>query len=750
MAGNPSYSGVPNGVAPGTAVQTGGAGSSNVSDYHGMPVYRQNAAGQWIQLPPDYEIPGGATVSIGAPPASNSGGGGSGNTVTGYGIVDQAETNRHNVESEGIQRQQNTNTAAYQQGSLANDAQRNQIAMQQLQVDQKKAEMQFQLDTQRFGLDQARFNFDQNVAQADAKYKQATLGLQGAQFSLSQNQFNASQRQAQEAARENIMKMLADKSGPADWVAYNRLVNGLAAPTPTSTTISDPFAGLKDLYKESNIAAPAIPDLTPAGVTFAPSAVSGNFLTASGSSSSQPALPAGAAGNNGFAPAGGGNTQSFGSDGVNTNPNQAIANRAVQTAVEQPNRRVGPNPFRTGPIPTEGGGAPPRPPLLGPSGFSPESTAAHEAALRIPYTGSALPPLFSRGGSSSGMAITGDTPSEDTPKELANDPHTELTYAYTAPDGGSGFKVLPHEQLQQLLDKVFGNRNGRVMGAHKMPKGFLDDLPRAATGGTFERSPATTYDPLTNNPIGGDMLQPLSGETSITQSKPGIGGPTGIQTPGSATPAPAAPMYGGTAGASHDPNPTGPISAPGTQVNQGTGANAPGGGITPGMSTSGGGALPPSSVQLGAGAPAADANLLGPVGSQPGGNNQPAFRPDAPGTYGGEAYQDWIKTNVYDPSILGSQPFIQQMNGTMDPREFGGFGAKISNPALGIENFNPLFSLQRYNQLLPSAQKQYQSLINQGLGLSFDDLRRMAELSAPVGHNRSGYGLGIQSNAYGR
>ena len=124
--------------------------------------------------------------------------------------------------------------------------------------------------------------------------------------------------------------------------------------------------------------------------------------------------------------------------------------------------------------------------------------------------------------------------------------------------------------------------------------------------------------------------------------------------------------------------------------------------------------------------------------------------PDAPGTYGGETNQPYIVTNTYSPQVLGNQPFYQKLLGNAPSSEFGAFGARISNPALGIDNAPFNISLQRYNLLRPSEQQQLKGLYEHGLGIPFDDVLAAARAAAPVGRNRSSYGQMVQPNNYGR
>lgn len=111
-----------------------------------------------------------------------------------------------------------------------------QVAIAQAEFEQRGQEalQQYELDVARFGLDKAREMYTQR--------------LQKAQLQLAASSEGASQRAAAGGLKLDTLKTLASMRGPGDWVGYNSLVNGLAAPTgelvdPTSwaNDIVDPM-----------------------------------------------------------------------------------------------------------------------------------------------------------------------------------------------------------------------------------------------------------------------------------------------------------------------------------------------------------------------------------------------------------------------------------------------------------------------------------------------------------------------------
>ena len=109
------------------------------------------------------------------------------------------------------------------------------------------------------------------------------------------------------------------------------------------------------------------------------------------------------------------------------------------------------------------------------------------------------------------------------------------------------------------------------------------------------------------------------------------------------------------------------------------------------------------------------------------------------GTYG---MPDTPSYTTYSPEQLGNQPFIKKLRGDMPTSQFGGFGAKLSNPSLGIDDMPSNINLQRYMSLLPSERDQTSSLYGQGLAVDFRDLLEQARRASPFGvsFGPAGYG----------
>lgn len=243
MAG--SYYGIPNSsLSPGVnVVQTGSAGPTRASDYN----YSISFDGTTPITDPNTIIPAGATLYVFNPGGSVGGSGSGQQVVTGTQIPLDAAAIWDTYEGRRLEER--------------GQDQAMQIAMAQFAQAGAIADRQYQTDVARLGIEQADLMYRQRLSQAQLALQKATYGLDRAGMQLSQNQFNASQRQTKAKMETDILQMLVDRTGPQDWVAYNRLVNGLNAPNPQSSTTIDPFARLKDLYVESNIAFPDAPDL---------------------------------------------------------------------------------------------------------------------------------------------------------------------------------------------------------------------------------------------------------------------------------------------------------------------------------------------------------------------------------------------------------------------------------------------------------------------------------------------------------
>jgi hypothetical protein len=96
-----------------------------------------------------------------------------------------------------------------------------------------------------------------------------------------------------------------------------------------------------------------------------------------------------------------------------------------------------------------------------------------------------------------------------------------------------------------------------------------------------------------------------------------------------------------------------------------------------------------------------------------------------------------VTLNRYDPSVLGNQPFIQQLQGRRATAPFQGVGngQLLSNPQIGAYNISPFINLQTLRDMLPSAQAQTQDLYEQGLAQYWPDVLARSQRAAPTGAN---------------
>lgn len=203
----------------------------------------------------------------GIPGISDQGSGGQSMTVnTGSSIVDQLISMLNTYG--GIydtQRGQDLTS----QANAANNAttQRGQdlsasTAAAQLQADYQKAQLQYDSDMKTYGLAVAQFNWTQNVQ----KIQSQVSALQ-AQTQASQS--NYTQRQGQADTKLAVMKALADRSGPQNWVAYNSFANMLDGPTPSSSATFDPMKIAENLYQPGPTTLPDV-GLNPSQFSAAP------------------------------------------------------------------------------------------------------------------------------------------------------------------------------------------------------------------------------------------------------------------------------------------------------------------------------------------------------------------------------------------------------------------------------------------------------------------------------------------------
>lgn len=231
-------------IKPGMqTITTEADGPSNSNDYYrnGLAITLDGVN----PVPPNTPIPPGAKLQVYAPQGwdpqkatagtyagqnvggwNTTGGGGVGTVVTGTQIpLDAAQ--RDNIDA---------NTA---QAYAAID----------------QARQQYQLDVARFGEDVAARIFNQRVQNATLKLNGFNANLNRAGVQLQANQQGYDQRAGVADRKTAILGMLADRSGPQDWVKYTNLLNGLSAPSG-QTTHFEPFSILDGLIQPGRVDIP--------------------------------------------------------------------------------------------------------------------------------------------------------------------------------------------------------------------------------------------------------------------------------------------------------------------------------------------------------------------------------------------------------------------------------------------------------------------------------------------------------------
>ena len=551
-----SYSGVPNTqYTPGQLIQTGTAGPSKVSDYGGKPVY----AADGTQLTnPDYMIPGGTWISVGQPPYAGQGG----NAVTGSGIVGQAIQKESVEGSLANEAQSNANTLAIAQAQLTQQAAVANQNFIQAQADYAltaaRAQQQYQMDVANFGLSQAQTMMNARMNEANLVLQRAQAERDRASFLLQQNQFNASQAQAKEQARENIMEMMASRTGPQDYVAYNNLANGLAAPTPQQSATFDPFAALADLYKESNIAPPEVPDL----------------------------------------------------------PDMSSVYASIQGL--QPPSMVDIPAFPTG-------------------GMITAPTITPQQIIGVPGTMGATATTPSGGSTSTTQGGSTPAPQYGDLINYVGTPGSWGTMSDGTPYYNAGTVTGDQTPLgSKLPNKI--NIGGLAGGLPRMAQGGVVGSPPAAIVGDGDGKTPSKY-----SEIAMALIDKVTGRPVLHVI------------------------------------------------------------------------------------PHEDARQII--------NRNTIPRAASGGTYGTALSDNMVTYNTYSPEVLGSMPFYKKLTGQSENRPFGGFGATVSNPSLGIYDAPTGINLQNYNQLLGSEQQAFGSLYGQGLALDPDDILEMARRAAPTTKN---------------
>lgn len=126
-----------------------------------------------------------------------------------------------------------------------------------------------------------------------------------------------------------------------------------------------------------------------------------------------------------------------------------------------------------------------------------------------------------------------------------------------------------------------------------------------------------------------------------------------------------------------------------------------------------------------------------PPVAQPTAAPTPTANPNAPGTYGSDLNDQVYRFYDYGKEI-GNQPFLQKLWGNQPGRPYGGFGAALSNPKLGIYNAPTALNLKNYMDLSGTEKTGTRNIYEQGLATNFDDFLEQSMRAAPLGETLAG------------
>lgn len=758
--------------------------------------------GGWRPLEPGETIPSGAQFRVytdtkgqltGTPPPSP--GTQSPNAVETTTGQDLAWQN-HQIAMDLLAAQDRLRGLEQEDVRLQQEAERFNAQQEQLH---QQAMAQFELDAARIGIEAAqvqlnarladieaeanaaRLNFDQRRAVVDAQLEDARINLQAAQTRAMEerlaSQFNFDQRATKAELEQNIMRMLADRSGPQDWTKYNDLLNNLNRANPIASTTIDPFSLLSNLVQEYT------PDLT---------GLEGTHVTDT-SGLYQPYTPS-------PVNSGGFNIDSL-LPGVPQNPMTGahtvnVPTGTAQTVTPPPAPAPEPAPAPApAPAPSGGGIAsgPSKdtvlPPALGggQEGYATAPTLNPNPTPATPdddpiewwtknHPGMPIPTWMTDGNYNidpswygtqntggllqSGITIVGDTPSgKRTGYEEALVP---------LPDGRT--LVLDRNQTKSLLDGVdlgdvpdrkatggfvqdLTTRQNNLLANWNAPRqdpGFSRDINRggaaAATSTNFGvQQPAWNREP--NTGIAGNQrtavntvrAQPPRGNVDPGFSR-GVNEPVwnrptgaGLDSLRNASRADAARGAIVDPGFSREPvwnRPTTPVNPADFAMVQKP--------ATPPIGTAGKAdmvmpsinAVARELVQRQPRERPSTMSLLQSFISSIGRMNEGGIYRMAGGGIvsqtGGDDYDPGkITYNLYDDETLYNQPFLRKIRGQDDSRSFGAFGG---GNMVGKWGLPTNLSLQRYGALLPTEQAMLQGAYDDpASGVSFDDILGMAQ-----------------------
>lgn len=222
-----NYIGVPSaGLVFGQMIRTGTAGPSNSDDYE-YQVFDQN--GQ--PYPPHTEIPAGAFISIGYPAAPTA-------TSSGQDVVTGSQ----------IRLDEATIADMAARAKIAQDTLNEQIRQNDRIFEETVAQnqRQYEMDKLLFGEQQALRLFQERMQEAAAKRDEKRLAME------QENQRFQQLAQIQ-SQKLDIANTMASLRGPGDWVAWDNLVAGQAAPQAQGSNTLNLMDMVKDLDRQAGV-----------------------------------------------------------------------------------------------------------------------------------------------------------------------------------------------------------------------------------------------------------------------------------------------------------------------------------------------------------------------------------------------------------------------------------------------------------------------------------------------------------------
>lgn len=572
------------------------------------------------------------------------------------------------------------------QAAIANGNNATQLAAAQLSAMTAAEQIKAQLfiDTQRLGLDRAQLLYQQRLGQVQGllDYNGQMLQAQGLRVD---SKFRA-------------LELLASRSGPQDFVAYNNLLNQMGTPTGQMVDPTQFANEIKDPERPdfSTLNVP-VPEPQQYSSTFNPQlavqASAANIPQVTAPQVSVPAYPSGPASGTPSQPA-----------------TQAPANNYL--GVPLADVKPGWNLLTTGAAGD-----------FSAADLDPSVKAYDQNKNPVTGTITANTPYwFYRAANGmpfmrEAMAMVGDARHAD-PSQGGAKPELVLNPTQ-AP-----IAVIPHEQTRAIMQRA-------GWGGKRYADGTFWDSPG---GQTIMQSATQAPDTMTMTGDGESYTgfqpawQPMDERTAWGDARFQSPFGRGRNRQGGAAASPWAswfqrlgidPQTGQPMVPQIDtPLPGGGVAAPGTQVNQQAQAQS-------------------QALQDGSTAPVFEADMAGSGNTTP----PPSTAPQAGQSYG---MPGGLQYTVYSPEVLANMPYLQKLFGGGAVPEFQGFGANLSVPSQGIASLPDQFSLQRYSAMLPTEQAMVRSLYTQGAAMDWNDLvgriRRATPLATQFSGGPVGYG----------